>query len=294
MSKESSLSSPSSPQAMETSLLAVGDILAIVGSPRDAASFVACRLAARGRGSVTGVALSSAFMGAREPAHDATIFSLLDEPPLAAHARDLEPGGEGDVFLQLARTAGAEAPRWTVAEDNAGHRLASLAAWHDLVVVQRPTDPHLKPADGLARLAQLGIPCLVLPTVCAPCGVFDRVVVAWDGSRPATRALRAALPLLSAAQDVLLLNGGHEPAPHDLPQFDPMAFLTSRRIEVTRGRLSAAPAVAGQAILDRCRRFKADLLVMGAFGHTPLRERVLGGATRHVLEHGSIATFLYH
>ncbi|SEO32016.1 hypothetical protein SAMN02800692_0213 [Luteibacter sp. UNC138MFCol5.1] len=293
MTKQTSAPSPSL-TGMDTCLQPVGDVLAIVGAPRDAASFVASRLAARNKGSVTGLVVSPAFLGAHEPSHDATIFSLLDRPPEAVHARDLEPGGDGDCFLQLARTVGTSSARWTTAEVDVARRLASLAAWHDLIVVQRPGDPHLKPLDGLSHLVRLGVPCLILPTVCAPSGVFDRVVVAWDGSQPATRSVRAALPFLSAAREVLLLVGGMEKAPDDLPVFDPMAFLTGHGIETTRGRLSAAPAVAGTALLDRCRRFKADLLVMGAYGHAPLRERLFGGATRHVLEHGSIATFLCH
>ena len=95
---------------------------------------------------------------------------------------------------------------WMV--DARGHALAMLSAWHDLIVVQRPADPHADPLEGLGSLLTgTGLPCLVLPDVCAPSGVFDRVMLAWDGSRPAIRAIRAALPFVAAAQHVLLLDG---------------------------------------------------------------------------------------
>lgn len=281
--------------AMQTSLPAVGDVLAIVGSPRDAASYVSSRLAARTNGSVTGCSMSAAFLGHAAP-KEPTVMALLDQPPAARRRDDLASGGDGDQFMHLARTAGVHDPQWAVIENDAAGRLASLSAWHDLVVVQRPADLAANPLDGLNHLLLgTGLPCLVLPEICAPCGVFDNVMLAWDGSVPSTRAIRAALPLVVAAQRVCVLDGAEPHAVTDgVPGFDPMAFLARHGVEVTHKRLHATPSSAGAAILDRARRFKAELLVMGAYGHTPLRERLLGGATRHVLTHGTIATLLCH
>ena len=295
MTTTSSSSSSADTGAMQTCLPTAGDVLAIVASPHDAASYVACRLAARAHGSVTGCAMSAAFLGGRAFSHDATVLSLLDAPPSAVHAHDMEPGGSGDAFVHLAHNAGVRTALWAVIETDVAAHLAALASWHDLVVVQRPGDIAADPIGGLNQLL-LGtnIPCLVLPTVCTPSSVFDRIVLAWDGSRAATRALRAALPLLIAATDVVLLDGAQVAAPGDMPRFDPMAFLARHGVEATHAHLDATPSTAGPALLERSRRFDADLLVMGAYGHAPVRERLFGGATRHVLGHGDIATLLHH
>lgn len=280
----------------QTSLPAVGDVLAIVGAPRESAAYVASRLAARDGGSVTGCAVPPAFLGGRGYRNAPSIITLLETSPSVQRREDLQSGGDGDAFIRMATSAGVQNPQWAVMGNDAGHTLRKLSAWHDLIVVQRPADAHDDPLDGLRYLLMdTGLPCLVLPAVSAPCGVFDRVILAWDGSRPAARAIRAALPLIAAAHDVLLLDGqtAHAGAA-DAPMFDPMSFLARHGVEATRRRVQTSPDEAGAALLKKAQQFKADLLVMGAYGHTPLRERVFGGATRHILAHGKLATWLYH
>jgi nucleotide-binding universal stress UspA family protein len=274
----------------------VGDVLALVAGPRDGAAYVASRLAARDGGSVTGCAAPPAFLGGRSFRTDATVAALLEPAPSVQRRDDLGTGGDGDEFIRMATSAGAHGPQWAVLGNDPSHTLAMLSAWHDLIVVQRPADPQADPLDGLGfLLTGTGLPCLVLPDVCAPSGVFDRVVLAWDGSRPAARAIRAALPFVAAAQHVLLLDGcSAHGAKADMPTFDPMAFLARHGIEATHQRMHASAGDAGAAILKHAHQFKADLLVMGAYGHTPLREKLFGGVTRHVLAQGKVATLLYH
>ncbi|SFW24836.1 universal stress protein [Luteibacter sp. UNCMF366Tsu5.1] len=277
-------------------LPAVGDVLAVVAGPVDGAAYVASRLAARDDGSVTGCAISPAFLGVPS-AEAGTRSTLLREPVVhSSQSEGREAVAGRDTFLRLALAAGAQRPQWAWAGNDPGHTLAMLAAWHDLIVVQRPADPHANSLDGLESLLMgTGLPCLVLPSVCAPSGVFDRVVVAWDGSRPAVRAIRAALPLIAAAQDVLLLDGrpAHQ-SDNETPGFDPAGFLARHGIEATHRRVRTTPGEAGATILKKAHQFKADLLVMGAYGHTRLRERLFGGATRQVLAHNELATLLYH
>lgn len=284
------------PAPSPSCLPAVGDVLAMVASPRDSAAYVASRLAARDGGSVTGCATPPAFLGGRLFRNDASVVALLETSPSIQRHDDLQSGGDGDAFVRLATAAGAHAPQWAVMGNDAGHTLKLLSAWHDLIVVQRPADAQSDPVDGLRfLLMETGLPCLVLPEACAPCGVFDRVVLAWDGSRPSARAIRAALPLIVAAHEVLLVDGraAHEEGAA-APTFDPMAYLARHGVDAARRRMNPSPDDAGVAIMKKAHQFKADLLVMGAYGHTPLRERVFGGATRHILAHGKIATWLYH
>jgi nucleotide-binding universal stress UspA family protein len=284
-----------SPAPMQTCLPDVGDVLIIVGSPGDAAVLVGSRLAARTGGSVTGCGVSMAFLGGRPFRTDATVVALLEPSPRVKRHDDLKSSGEGAEFVRRATTAGARHPQWAVVGNDVGHDLKALSAWHDLIVVQRPNDELANPVDGLEHLVKgTGLPCLILPKVCAPCGVFERVVLAWDGSQPATRAIRAALPLIGAAKEVVLLDGTHPDTAPVEPTFHPLAFLARHGIEASHHRIRTSPGDAGAVLLAKAKHFKADLLVMGAYGHTPLRERILGGATRHVLTHGYLATLLCH
>ena len=119
------------------------------------------------------------------------------------------------------------------------------------------------------------------------------MVIAYDGSGPATRALRSALPLIVAARDVYLLDGSAgKPV---TPRFDPVRFLERYGVTVVRKHLPGH-GLDGPQLLSRVSRLKPDLLVMGAYGHAPLRERLLGGTTHHVLgaTKMDIAVFVQH
>jgi nucleotide-binding universal stress UspA family protein len=280
---------------MQTCLPTVGDVLIIVGSPGDASTLVGTRLAARAGNSVTGCAVPPAFLGGRAFQVEASVVALLEPSPSAQRHDGLRSSGEGTEFIRRAVAAGAHQPQWAVVGNNPGRDLSVLGAWHDLVVVQRPGDTLADPVAGLEQLLRnTGLPCLILPTVCAPGSVFERVVLAWDGSQPATRAIRVALPLVAAAREVILLNGSDPSAAIVEPAFDPVKFLARHGVEASRHRLHTSPGDAGATILAKAHHFKADLLVMGAYGHTPLRERIFGGATRHVLVHGHLPALLYH
>lgn len=280
---------------MQTCLPTVGDVLIIVGSPSDTATLVGSRLAARAGNSVTGCAVSPAFLGGHAFQAEASVVALLEPSPSTQRRDDLRPSGEGAAFIRRAVTAGAHQPQWAVVGNDPGRDLSALSAWHDLIVVQRPGDTLADPVAGLEQLQRnTGLPCLVLPTVCAPGSVFERVLLAWDGSQPATRAVRVALPLVAAAREVIVLDGSDPSAARAGPAFDPVTFLARHGVDASHHRLHTSPGAAGAALLAKAHHVKADLLVMGAYGHTPLRERIVGGATRHVLVHGHLATLLYH
>lgn len=280
---------------MQTCLPGIGDVLIIVGCGSDAATLVGARLAAREGGSVTGCSVSPDFLRGRAFRAEASVVALLEPSPRTQRHDDLLSSGIGAEFMQRAITAGAHQPQWAVIGSDPVRDLAALSAWHDLVIVQRPGDVLADPVTGLEHLLKdTGLPCLILPPACAPGSVFERVVLAWDGSRPATRAIRAALPLVAAAREVVLLDGSDPHTAATEPTFDPVAFLARHGVEVSRHRPHTSPGEIGASILAEARHLKSDLLVMGAYGHTPLRERIFGGATRHILVHGHLATLLYH
>ena len=153
----------------------------------------------------------------------------------------------------------------------------------DLVVLTRPwsTDGTDLPfVECMIRLA--GVPCLLTPSESDPPASFEHVVVAWNGSRQAKRALDDALPLLWAASRVTLLHAGHVDEAHG-PHGDLVEYLAGKGINAKLALAPKGEHGPAHSLLDWCAQHQADLLVMGAFGHTPRAERWLGGTTWTVL-----------
>ena len=129
-----------------------------------------------------------------------------------------------------------------------------------------------------------GVPVLALPAGVS--GEVGRtVMVAWNGSCEATRAAPEALPLLRASRRVVLCCVGGEAAASLEPA---AARLTRHGVAVEPHRVDESDGDAGAVLLTQAGSQAADLLVMGAYGHTRLREMVFGGATRHVLREATL------
>ena len=123
------------------------------------------------------------------------------------------------------------------------------------------------------------------------------MIVAWNGSREATRAVHDALPLLRMAKSVSVFSIAATPA--DLPESrwpgaDIAAHLARHGVKVATGHTVADPISIGDALLNRASDDGADLIVMGAYGRSQLREFVLGGATRDVLRTMTVPVLLSH
>jgi nucleotide-binding universal stress UspA family protein len=140
-----------------------------------------------------------------------------------------------------------------------------------------------QPIDHLILSA--GGPVLMLPRRGGDPAMGRRPVVAWNGSREAARALKDALPFLVTAEAVILLAGGERAA----ASLDAaVALLRRHAVRAQTRQLPAFHGGAGAALLEAAAAEGADLLVMGAYGHSRLREIVLGGATREVLRQADI------
>jgi nucleotide-binding universal stress UspA family protein len=153
----------------------------------------------------------------------------------------------------------------------------------DLVVLTRPGPKDMTGlpfAECLIRLS--GVPCLLAPPDSEPIAAFEHVVVAWNGSRQAKRALDDALPFLKAASRVTLLYVGKQDGVHE-PHANLVDRLGRKGVHATLSVIAKGDQGRAQALLDWCDDNQADLLVMGAFGHTPRAERWFGGATWTVL-----------
>ncbi|WP_295985422.1 universal stress protein [uncultured Variovorax sp.] len=175
----------------------------------------------------------------------------------------------------------------------------------DLIVVGQ-ADASAAVSDAARRLPEqvmldAGRPVLVVPRAGRriPSG-FDRILVAWDGGREASMAMRGAMPLLRRAAHVALLtlrrgNSADESADASVEP-DPAAlsgWLLRHGVQASVERL-ATPLRIGDALLDRAEVLGSDLLVMGGYGHARMQERWLGGVTRDVLTRSGIPLLMAH
>jgi nucleotide-binding universal stress UspA family protein len=124
---------------------------------------------------------------------------------------------------------------------------------------------------------------------------LDRVLVCWDGSVTAARAIGDAMPFLERAGKVeVIIVSGEEAKSGEVPGADMGAHLARHGIKVEVKQIVAADEDVGNTILSYAADFGASFLVMGGYGHSRLREFVLGGATRGILESMTVPALMAH
>ncbi len=169
----------------------------------------------------------------------------------------------------------------------------------DLIIAGQ-TDPDwdLSPLlDFPERLAlESGRPVLVIPYVGRYPTIGRNVVIAWKPGRESARAVFDSLPLLEGAEDVQILEvrARGEDTRGLAPDTSIAAALGRHGIKPSVRSTVAADISVGDEILSRLADMGADLLVMGAYGHSRMRELVFGGATRHIARHMTVPTLFSH
>lgn len=168
------------------------------------------------------------------------------------------------------------------------------ARLHDLIVMPIGQDIDIQfTAQDL--IFGSGRPVLLLPETARPGASLDVVVVAWDGGRAAARAVADALPLLQRARIVRIVTvTGEKP-------LDPNSTIDALRdhlhlhdIAAITDTAAADGSGAGDALARYCSRHGADLLVMGAYGHSRFRDFVVGGATKSLMAATPLPVLLSH
>ena len=172
------------------------------------------------------------------------------------------------------------------------------AYYADLVVIGRPEAEAKSKTGGFPGLAESlvlssGRPILLFP----PHGTVSeirRIVVAWNTTRESIRAAADALPLLTRAEAVEVLVADHERNPRhgQEPGADIARHLARHGAHVEVKRISSEGQDVGCFLLSQAANFRADLLVMGAYGHSQVREWVFGGVTKTVLYQATIPVLM--
>jgi len=203
------------------------------------------------------------------------------------------------IFEQKARAAGILGQVLVGKADLhlAGPHVAQQARTRDfcLVALMDRLDDQRTVAEDV--IFESGRPALVFRpgTADLPVGGPKVVAVAWDGSRCAARAVADAMPILAKAQEVHVFTAVHEkPVAISGLAKDLLRHLKIYDIDASAQEIDARHKRIG-SVLDACLESSgADLLVMGAYGHSKVREFILGGATEHVLNTLKVPVFLSH
>lgn len=203
-------------------------------------------------------------------------------------------------FLALARELGVIDAFWQVADGDVPHSMKLIGNWHDLLVLGRTSSLAWGSSSAIGDivLGCGGLPCLIVPPEMQDKPpVLNRIAIAWNGSAEAVRAVYAALPMLTRARKVVILNrGGNRASPMDqwLPGFELAGYLQRHGVTAETRVLPDRGEAIGSDLLYAAGDAQADLLVMGGYGHAQLREWILGGATREVLDKAMVPLLMRH
>jgi nucleotide-binding universal stress UspA family protein len=233
--------------------------------------------------------------------YDPTVLNPAD-PAKAPYLDDLRRRAAQALgrFEQIAARMGVASVETRIVENVDERDVSHLARCADLVVLgqhdPQDRDPLDTPDFPEYVIMNSGIAGLVIPRMSRVGSLGNRILIAWDGSLEATRAVHLALPMLAQAThvDVAIFNPETEPGIHEeAPAEDITRYLGHHRIPanaIVRG----TDGSVGDALLALADSLASDLLVMGCYGHSRLREIVMGGASATVLESTHLPVLMAH
>ncbi len=183
---------------------------------------------------------------------------------------------------------------WTEIPGREDEVVAKLGRLADVIIVSRP-NVEVSAGHTLVlnvALFDTGRPVLVVP----PEGMGEvgkKVVVSWNGSAQSARAVSCALPILRNADEVNVFTIENKSSPGE-PSFGVSKYLSYHGINCNIHQLSGSGTSVGEALLIEADLVGADIIVMGAYTHSRMRQLILGGVTRHVLEQSRLPLFMAH
>lgn len=204
-----------------------------------------------------------------------------------------------DLFAKTAAAAGVKAETRMVDASLAGASdlFGQIARRFDLAVVGQAEKKSTTPADLIIEgaLFESGRPVVVVPYIQKKPLQLDHIAICWDGSRQAARAVADAMPFLERAKKVEIVVVFGEPGKAYQTRGAVMSeHLTRHGVPVEVKRITAANMDVQSAILSYVAESSTDFLVMGGYGHSRLREWILGGVTRSMLASMTIPVLMAH
>jgi nucleotide-binding universal stress UspA family protein len=220
-----------------------------------------------------------------------------------ARQMDARLAAAAKLFAGQVERAGVPS-EWRVLGDQVGDpaALVSISArYADLAIVGQPSpegNVGSLSMDTVERVVlDAGGPVVVVPYAGTFTAMGKRAMLAWNGSREAARAARDAMAVLEKGASITVMEvnpKGKSRAERDVVGADIAAHLARHGYKCEVAHVIAEDMKVGDMILSRASDAGADLIIMGAYGHSRLREMVLGGATAYVLQHMTMPVLMSH
>ena len=213
-------------------------------------------------------------------------------------AREAGDKTEARLMKKLARLQKpGELHRFDILNDAAGDVAAREARTTDAFVALRPNGAQHEAEDLVESvLFGSGHHIFLVPSRKPAKAMFDRILVAWNGTRESARALAEAMPYLHKAQEATVVVVDDDPPAEGRAVLgkDAVDHLKRHGINATLHHARLRDADVGATLIAETRRLKADLIVMGGYGHSRLREWLLGGATYALLHKAPVPLLVAH
>lgn len=209
-----------------------------------------------------------------------------------------------EISAAVSARMGPELVRWS--QDEAVAQLVGIspivghrARFADLAVLPRPYGENgtmNNEAVVEAVLFQGRCPVMIMPDKADTAPVAGTAVIAWNESPEALSAIRAALPLLQAARavNIAVIDPPHHGPDRSDPGGQLSQFLGRHGVRAEISVLAKTMPRISDVLARHIQDLNADLLVMGAYGHSRFREAIMGGATRDILETAPVPVFMKH
>jgi nucleotide-binding universal stress UspA family protein len=219
-------------------------------------------------------------------------YAYLSEATAIAHEKAAE------IEREVRQTCADLTYSFRIEEGDHVELLARRTHFMDLAVVSQSHPAHLEDMVRLQIPDQLPMqavcPTVVLPWAQRTSASGNHTLVAWKNTREAGRAVRDALPFLAAAGQVTVLTI-ERPNKPDPSGEEICRYLEKHDVTVSlHNNINENDDSIGEIILEVARDLECDSLVMGAYGHSRLREMIMGGVTRHILAHMDLPVLMSH
>ena len=267
----------------------------VVGPDADAAGDYAVSVAEAFEAHVFGIAF------AYEPIVPPSAMAAMPPEILESQRAEGESSANAAIarFEESARRAGLSVESRMMSTSLAGgaELFGQVARRFDLSIVRQAQPDDLVAQDLIieAALFESGRPVLVVPYIQEQPLKLDQVVVCWDASRNAARAIADAMPFLRRSKSIdVVVVATERPKSDELPGADIAQHLARHELNIDLKRIVTGGGDVASTILSHAADSGADFLVMGGYGHSRLREFILGGATRGILSAMTVPTLMAH
>jgi nucleotide-binding universal stress UspA family protein len=297
-------------------MAALRDITVVLddAAPSETRLSLALALAQQHNAYLTGLSALDLLMPARPVVHPrgypeadtpsrSQLLNLGVPPPVDYSDADTQAAEKAErletAFRERLRLSGVQGD-WR-AGGKVSETVVRQVRYADLIILSQADPNHPPPAPGRHLVEDIlltsGRPTLVIPYVSSFETIGTRILVAWNNSREAARAVHDALPLLAKAASVTIMAvspGRREPAADEANTGDLIDHLARHGISAKAERTVAAGKSIPDVLLSYAADLNADLLVAGGYGHSRLRERILGGITQTLLQHLTVPVLMSH